>query len=179
MCDDLFKFSTFFYVQVMENDVRDDRAKEHVYNALRALLEREKEEGVMVISHLEFRSLKSFISGSSLKPEERRGVCDILIIHSLYGLIIGSVKSVGCNFKKTPEDKQTESIPKKVKIATGHLNKSEVFLRCVLSDLKWMKEINIIKTIMLPFLSSEELERATRSGFQTPPEENVRSPVLY
>lgn len=153
---------------VLDSDVRDDRALQHVLCCLRALGERQREV-MMVISQMQFGKYlnKPVYSAAAallprpinLAPQYHRGDFDLLIIHHKYGLIIGEVKSVGSNFallNKSEEEKDA-LIVRAVDKSIAQLNRAQYVLKYMVTDFP---NLNIRKTLIMPNISSGHLSRA-------------------
>lgn len=122
---------------------------------------------MVVISRLHFTKyldkLKYNVMLTSLpRPADigidyRLGCFDLLILHNQYGLILGHIASVGDYFTllKVPEEEREMITVEKLKEAISHLNKAELVLKYVVSDLPGVR---VTKTLILPHISSELLQ---------------------
>ena len=94
--------------QPQDSDLRDDLAQSHTLRCLDAFAE-DTHQIMMVISSLLFgkyldkstgavhAAAKRLPNAEKLPEPLRRGESDILILHQIYGIIIGEVKSVGAD----------------------------------------------------------------------------------
>nr|KAG5705450.1 hypothetical protein BaRGS_004577 [Batillaria attramentaria] len=137
-----------------------------VLDNIRELAER-RQEVMMVISQLEFRKyLDNQVDPitaaatrlpiprpDSLGPSYEHGDFDLLMINRRYGLIIGEVKSVGAD----PQYSTDQAVARRVQKAVKQLNKSEVVLRHLVSDLA---PVNVTKILMLPNATCAQLQQA-------------------
>lgn len=82
----------------------------------------------------------------------RQGDFDILLIHKDYGCIILKIKAVS----ETHEEQQTERVAKVLKEATEQLEKEEVMLSHLLSDIA--SDVRITTTIACPNLTAQHIE---------------------
>ena len=98
--------------------------------------------------------------GKKAEKQEKReqpfyGDFDVLIIHRLYGFITVEVKALGADMGHIPN--LNETVAQKMKDAVIELNDAEDFLNAVMSDIGRVK---VTKTIVLPFITSEQLTEA-------------------
>ena len=141
------------FPKVPEDHIKDDTAMDKVRRSLRVLGE-VQEEPMMVVSDLKFQG---YLGGATSPVEravcarllratdvKRQGDFDIIIIHRLYGFILGEVKSVD----------RVSDIKVRVKKAVDQLNVSQKALNHVSSDLA---PVRVMKTVILPNITSSQL----------------------
>ena len=127
----------------------------------------------MVISQLHFRKYLDgqddpthaaacafFPRPDTTSRQYRNGDFDVLIIHRSYGLIVGEVKSVGADPHAIPN--LDEAVVSRVEKAVKQLNKSQVVLNHLVSDMQW--PVRITKVLILPNITSVELQQALKTS---------------
>ena len=177
-----------------ENTRVDDEATERVLSCLRALSE-EHGEVMMVMSQLEFRKYLDgkaspiYAAACALHPRPdthpcstcRNGEFDVLIIHRHYGLIVGEIKAVGAHMENILDlnDKVVEKVTK----AVEQLEKAGAMLKHLVSGVNIsmtnhpVSDINIIKTLFLPNVTSGQLTEAVSTDPQLE-QVRIRATVL-
>ncbi|KAL8582568.1 hypothetical protein ACOMHN_055578 [Nucella lapillus] len=158
-------------VRVQESDQQDDSAQQGGLQALCGL----PNQVMMVLSCLEFQKYLSnhtnplhaaaiaqlpTIRDPRIPPYIADGECDTLVIHRVYGLVIGEIKSVGGNdfFRRQDPIGQTQLVIKQVSKAAKQLVNQEIALRHLVSDLP--SRVRITKTLLLPSVTSGQLQWA-------------------
>ncbi|KAL8617904.1 hypothetical protein ACOMHN_026481 [Nucella lapillus] len=153
-----------------DSDHQDDNAQQSCLRALADL----PEQVMMVVSSLSFKKYLSnhtnpldtaaisqlpSVQSQSVPPQVADGECDIVIIHRVYGLIIGEIKSVGGNdfFRQQSHEDQIQILSKQIRKAAQQLNNQETALRHLVSDLP---PVRITKTLLLPNIASGLLQSA-------------------
>ncbi|XP_070206633.1 uncharacterized protein [Littorina saxatilis] len=157
------------------SDAQDDSAQRHVLGKLHALWE-DRHEVMFVISQLKFEHYLSNPKEAlavaclprpcGLEDKHRRGEFDLLLIHRHHGILIGEIKSVGmCHpgCRKTPPVTD-QAVWKKIEKAISQLDKSEIVVKHVLSDL--LPGLTVRKTLFLPYVSRDTLRRILKSRNQ-------------
>ncbi|KAK7092750.1 uncharacterized protein [Littorina saxatilis] len=157
---------------VMESDIQDDQAQYRVLQCLRGLSRRPPFQVMMVISQLEFRKFLDSsspidVAAAAMLPNMRnqpnppQGEFDILVIHRDHGLIIAEIKSLGVlqYFSGRPLADQHQMIADKVERAVRQLNSQGATLARLVSDLG----VKVTKTLILPNVSSTQLEQALQA----------------
>ena len=164
---------------VQDSDVTDDAAVERVRGCLRALsdfgLSDCQDKAMVVICGLDFAryldkeadAVRAAACTKLPRPATmgdknlQRGDFDVLIVHRKYGLLIGELKSVGADRSKVHD--LSKAVVKRVQTAVRQLNKAREVLSHVVSDLA---PVNITKTLILPYVTSDELLQALRGNPQ-------------
>jgi len=133
---------------------------------------------MMIISSLQFRKYLSNTTNStnpldpalkarlpsikhpSISEDLKDGECDVVIIHSQYGLVVGEVKSVGGNdhFHGQTAGQQNQLIRKQVKKAVEQIEKQVTVLKHLVSDL--LPPVRIIGSVLLPNITTGQLQSA-------------------
>nr|KAG5693854.1 hypothetical protein BaRGS_009910 [Batillaria attramentaria] len=90
-------------------------------------------------------------------PGHQKGDFDLLVIHRRHGVLIGEIKTVGS------EDPADATVAQKIYDAYKQLNKSEVVVRHILSDLKL--DLPVRKTLILPHITKDRLKRVLENNF--------------
>lgn len=133
---------------------------------------------MMVICQLQFgkylhkptyEAAITFLPRPSTLPQEYRklnyqqGDIDLLIIHKNHGLLTFEIKSIGANFGELnmSDNEKNDSLINKVKEAIDQLNKSEIVLKHLMSDLP---EVNVTKILGLPNIKSRQLLKAVSNN---------------
>lgn len=154
---------------VQESDILDDEAFQRVLFTLRKF-STEDHEVFMCLSQFPFGSYlgeerfapaAANLSLPGNLPQQwhwslRQGDFDILLIYPSYGVVICEVKAVGISTEE-PQYVQCERVMKKLREAIGQLDKAEVMLKHLVSDIG--DSLNVTKTIACPNLSTHQLKR--------------------
>ena len=156
---------------ILESDTRDDFAQEHVLLCFQEF-GISRREVMFVLSQLHFTGYlnkPSYSAATELFPkpmdldeDDRRGDFDLLLIHRVYGILLGELKSVGLHKDSNvsgdaPSDKTVTS---RVLRAIKQLDKSERVVKYMASDLA--PTLMVRKTLILPYVSKEQLQRCLR-----------------
>ncbi|XP_070203707.1 uncharacterized protein [Littorina saxatilis] len=153
-------------LQQQQGNIQADFAQQHVLHNLQQLGDSGKEV-MFVVSELNFKDYlnKPFYAKHTGKlpkpanlPKELRhhgkqGDFDILVIHRLYGILIGEVKAVG----KTEASRADTEVVKVIDKAVKQLDKCEVHARHMVSDIA--PGLTVRKTLFLPYVSQAQLQR--------------------
>nr|KAG5704127.1 hypothetical protein BaRGS_009657 [Batillaria attramentaria] len=132
---------------------------------------------MFIVSQLNFShylskaSFDAAAAGAALLPrpvdlsrDYRRGDFDVLLIHPHLGILIAEVKSVGSNLadvlSKTEEQRDSD-VTKRVKRAIKQLDKSEVVMKHMVSDIT--PDLVVKKTLILPYVTSAQLQRVLQA----------------
>lgn len=154
--------------RVQESDCNADFAQRCVLTNLREL-GNDGCEVMFILSQLEFASYlnkPSFAAAAAqlprpinLAPRYRHGNFGILLIHRLYGILIGKIKAINCKQAtlSLPQGRADVNVVKRVRKTVSHLDKSDTVITYLLSDIA--PGLTIKKTIFLPFVSSSQLHR--------------------
>lgn len=129
----------------------------------------------MVLSQLQFGKFlgkPSYAAANAFHPqpmtlssEYQQDDCDVLIMHNKRGLFTVEVNCVGTNFGQlTTTQKKHALITKELKNAVSQLNKAEVVLRYLVSDLD---DVSVCKIVALPNVRRKRLLKALTSDLQT------------
>nr|KAG5688053.1 hypothetical protein BaRGS_017807 [Batillaria attramentaria] len=158
-----------------ESDTYDDRAQQHVLHCLMELGQRQQEV-MFVLSQLEYgnylnKPSYAAAAGHLPRPADlsrsyHRGDFDVMVLHRNYGLLVGEIKSVGLKFASLSKS-QAEAdadVAKRVQTALKQLDKSETVIGHIVSDIA--HGLLVKKTIMLPYVTAEQLERALKNNPQ-------------
>ena len=160
---------------LQESAVRDDRCQRRVIDCLYQLSEAQGEV-MFVISQLnfaEYLDAPCYAAAASqlpgrpidLKPlNKHRGDFDVLVIHRKYGILVGEIKAVG-DLPPSSSQEQDQLVKKKVEQAIKQLDKADDVLGHLVSDLQPAKP-RILKTLMLPNLSTADLQRVLADNQQ-------------
>lgn len=159
---------------VLDSDVRDDRAQQHVFFCLRKMVEDMEEKGMMVLSQLQFgdylnepsyaaaaAQLPSPSSLPSALPKNwKRGDFDVLIIHRKYGLLAVEVKAFGDNIKALNMSQEVVHVTlrKKLKQAISILDKSKAMLSHLVSDIA--PGLKIAVSLAFPSIKKQQVLEA-------------------
>ena len=157
------------------SDAQADFAQSFVLANLQEL-GRRQQEVMFIVSQLDFgcyinRPCYAAAAARLPKPVDldekyRRGDFDVLVIHRLYGILVGEVKSVGlahAGVEKTEKEADAD-VAVKVRKAIKQLDKSEVVVRHLVSDVAC--GLAVRKTLFLPFVSGAQLQRVLGSNPQ-------------
>lgn len=157
------------------SDAQADFAQSFVLANLQEL-GRRQQEVMFIVSQLDFgcymnRPCYAAAAARLPKPADldekyRRGDFDVLVIHRLYGILAGEVKSVGlahAGVEKTEEEADAD-VAVKVRKAIKQLDKSETVVRHLVSDVA--RGLAVRKTLFLPFVSGAQLQRVLGSNPQ-------------
>ncbi|XP_070199033.1 uncharacterized protein [Littorina saxatilis] len=153
-------------LQKQQGNIQADFAQQHVLHNLQQLGDSGKEV-MFVVSELNFKDYlnKPFYAKHTGKlpkpatlPKELRhhgkqGDFDILVIHRLYGILVGEIKSVG----KTEASRADTEVVKVIDKAVKQLDKCEVHARHMVSDIA--PGLTVRKTLFLPYVSQAQLQR--------------------
>ncbi|XP_070200866.1 uncharacterized protein [Littorina saxatilis] len=153
-------------LQKQQGNIQADFAQQHVLHNLQQLGDSGKEV-MFVMSELNFKNYlnKPFyakLTGKLPKPATlpkelrhhgKQGDFDILVIHRLYGILVGEIKSVG----KTEASRADTEVVKVIDKAVKQLDKCEVHARHMVSDIA--PGLTVRKTLFLPYVSQAQLQR--------------------
>ncbi|XP_025112588.1 uncharacterized protein LOC112575161 isoform X2 [Pomacea canaliculata] len=150
-----------------DNDVRHDRAMQHVIHCLRHLAER-RQEKMFVLTQLTFDAYLNNVSTEYVThrlPTADSNISnniDLLIIHQKHGVLVGVVKTVSDDDVRGQdnEEKAGEMIILQVKEGLQQLDEAVCTMNHLTSD---QKSVKVRKFLMLPRLSRSSLNRAVAS----------------
>lgn len=153
-------------VSLSDSDVRDDQCQQLVLKSLRQLSE-EDAQVMFVLSQLNFVNYLNEPCFQELTRElpkpvdlkssnQHRGEFDILIIHRHYGILVAEIKAVGDKMLPVCETKRHGLVKDRVEKGVKQLQKEETVLKHLMSDLP-SPHPRVLKTLMLPHISSEQL----------------------
>ncbi|XP_070203660.1 uncharacterized protein [Littorina saxatilis] len=154
-------------VGMQDSDLQDDFAQNHVMLNLQELGD-SRHEAMFILSQLQFGSYLNQPAYAATTaqlprpkdlPQDRQGDFDFLLIHRQHGILIGELKSVGIT-----NSASNQTVVKKVKQAVKQLDKSEIMMRHLVSDIGPC--LTVRKTIFLPYVSSAQLERVLDNDAQ-------------
>ena len=156
---------------ILENDIGDDFAQEHVLLCFQEF-GISRREVMFVLSQFHFTGYlnkPSYSAATELFPkprdldeDDRRSDFNLLLIHCIYGILLGELKSVGLRKDSNvsgdaPSDKTVTS---RVLRAIRQLDKSERVVKYMASDLA--PTLMVRKTLIMPYVSKEQLQRCLR-----------------
>ena len=152
---------------VLESDVREDQAQNHVLCCLKALGDHHQEV-MFVLSQLNFSDYlnqPSYAPAAALLPRPidlrtkgnsaGHGDFDLVVIHRHCGLLVAEVKSFGSAFDSLAPDHFRPALAKKIKMGVRQLDKSEVVLKHLVSDFHPPPRVS--KTLALPNVTSAQI----------------------
>ena len=159
---------------VLESDVRDDSAHVKVLRCLQEMPSFQTEI-MFITSQLDFgdylnqpayaAAARALPRPIALRPQRKdRGDFDLLILHRLYGILVGEVKAIGDTLSTLSQQQQEVQITKRVKKAIGQLQKDVDVLRHLVSDQ--VPGPRIQTTLMVPNLSSAQLQSVLAANSQ-------------
>lgn len=144
--------------RVQDSDIAKDAALERVLTCLHKMAEVHNEV-FMALSQLHFvdylgdlayaEACALMPTVANLCPTRRQGTFDLLLIHKLYGLVLCEVKAASGNVSG-------QEIGKKLRKAVSQLNKAQVVLTHLVSDIA--PGIRVTKVIALPNLTYTQIK---------------------
>ncbi|KAK7461618.1 hypothetical protein BaRGS_00038625 [Batillaria attramentaria] len=154
-------------LRVMDCDVRDDFAQQHVLHCLHKLGQK-RQEVMFIISQLMFgnylnKPLHEKFPSVLPRPADLprrfidRADCDVLIVHQNHGILLGEIKSVGFNSAGLTPEEFEKVLAKRIKKAVKQLHKSEMVVQHIFQDLA--PDLKVRHTIILPYVTSTQLQR--------------------
>ncbi|XP_070206773.1 uncharacterized protein [Littorina saxatilis] len=167
---------------VHDSDVRDDFSQHHVLTNLQELGQH-RGETMFILSQLNFSSYmnkSSYAAAAAAKRLPRpgdldkkgkkgkrskptvvysQGDFDVMVIHRQHGILLGELKSVGKNQSslKLSQAQADAEVAKRVAKAVKQLDKSETVVKHLVSDIT--PGLTVKKTLLLPYVSSTQLQR--------------------
>ncbi|KAK7503893.1 hypothetical protein BaRGS_00005016 [Batillaria attramentaria] len=142
-------------------DSQDNFAQNHLIFNLQTLAEQQREV-MFVVSKLNFHQYLAHSlymkdvkplpkpTDKCVDPTLRQGDFDLIIFHRYFGILVGEMKEVGLRNPRKPH------ITKRVNYTIKQLNKSELIMQHLISDIQ--PELIIRKAPIFPYITRSQLQ---------------------
>ena len=170
-----------------ESFVREDATQVKVLRCLHQLSEAQGEV-MFVISQLNFGhylNQPTYAAAAAALPRpidlkawnKHRGDFDVLIILRHYGILVCEIKTIGDNFPASmTQQQQDQKIADKIRLSIKQLGKADVVLVHLVSDQSTAPRI--LKTLMLPNITTAQLQSVLAADPQLSQVSSLASPLL-